>query len=242
MIAHKLISSVVSTVLRRPFTLDPDVPLSTVLGRATTMAGGLIRGFLVTRRRILLGRGTRILDAGKLQTGGGMIRIQEYCLIDCTSHDGITLGRNFKLGAFSRMIASGTLSDIGKGIVIGDNVGIGEFAHIGGAGGVKIGSDCIVGAYLSIHPENHIFSDPSRPIREQGVTRSGIEIGSGCWIGAKVTILDGVTVGKNSVIAAGCVVTTSFPNNSVIGGVPSRQLLHHMEKDGGTNKSADIHQ
>ena len=44
------------------------------------------------------------------------------------------------------------------------------------------------------------------------------------WIGSNVTILDGVTVGENSVIAAGAVVNKSFPNNVIIGGIPTRIL------------------
>lgn len=89
------------------------------------------------------------------------------------------------------------------GIRIGKNVGIGEFSHIGGAGGVSIGDDTIIGSYFSVHPEEHIYADPQRLIREQGVTHKGIEIGSGCWIGAKVTILDGAKIGNGCVVAAG---------------------------------------
>ena len=224
MIMRKLLSRIISVLLRRPFELDQRVPLGTVLSRSCSAGFGLLRGLLFARRRIILGRGARIRSVSLLETAGGLVRIDEFCLLDCTSKEGISLGRNFKLGAFSRMAASGTLSDIGKGIRIGDNVGIGEFAHIGGSGGVVIGDDCIAGAYLSIHPENHIFSDSGAMIRDQGVTREGIEIGRGCWIGAKVTILDGVRVGDGCVIAAGSVVRTSFPDHSVIGGVPARLL------------------
>jgi acetyltransferase-like isoleucine patch superfamily enzyme len=160
--------------------------------------------------------------------GGGLVRLGDHCLIDCTSRGGIHLGRNFKLGAFSRVIASGTLSDLGKGIRIGDNVGIGEFAYIGGAGGVEIGHDTIVGQYFSVHPENHVFSDPEVPIRDQGVTRKGIKVGQGCWIGARVTLIDGVSIGNNCVIAAGSVVTKSFPDKTVIGGVPARLLYSRL--------------
>jgi acetyltransferase-like isoleucine patch superfamily enzyme len=113
---------------------------------------------------------------------------------------------------------------VGSHIAIGNNVGIGEFAYLGGAGGLDIGDDCIVGQYFSCHPENHCFNDPTQLIRLQGTTRQGIRIGRNCWIGSKVTILDGVTIGENCVIAAGAVVTKNMPPNSVIGGVPARVI------------------
>ena len=51
-----------------------------------------------------------------------------------------------------------------------------------------------------------------------------VEIGENCWIGSKVTVLDGVTIGDNCVLAAGAVITKSMPANSVIGGVPAKIL------------------
>jgi acetyltransferase-like isoleucine patch superfamily enzyme len=101
---------------------------------------------------------------------------------------------------------------------------------LGGAGGLEIGDECIIGQYLSCHPENHVSGDLEVAIRHQGVTRKGIKIGPNCWIGSKVTILDGVEIGKGCIIAAGAVVTKSFPSNSVIGGVPAKLLKSRESK------------
>ena len=51
-----------------------------------------------------------------------------------------------------------------------------------------------------------------------------IVIEDGVWCGANVTILKGVTIGKDSIVAAGAVVTKSFPPYSIIGGVPAKLL------------------
>ena len=144
----------------------------------------------------------------------------------------VELGNNVRVGAFSQVVASTSFNQIGEFIRIGNNVGIGEFAYLGGGGGLEIGDDCIIGQYFSCHPENHNYAKPDELIRHQGVERKGIKIGKNCWIGSKVTILDGVTIGDNCVIAAGAVVTKSMPSNSVIGGVPARVL----RKDKGVKK------
>jgi len=136
----------------------------------------------------------------------------------------VEFGNNVRIGAFSRIITSTSFNKIGYTISIGHNVGIGEFAYLGGGGGLEIGNDCIIGQYFSCHPENHNFQNTEQLIRLQGVTRKGIKIGNNCWIGAKVTILDGVTIGDNCVIAAGAVVTKSMPANTVIGGVPAKAI------------------
>jgi acetyltransferase-like isoleucine patch superfamily enzyme len=219
-----LLQKVLRLALRRPVIIDPELPVAITVDLAFRVALGMARGLIRTRRAVVLGRGARVTGLSLFRVGGGLVRLDDYAHVECMSRDGVYFGRNFKLGAFSRVIASGSISSLGKGIKIGDNVGIGEFAYIGGAGGVEIGSDTIIGQYFSVHPENHVFTDPTRLFREQGVSRSGIKIGANCWIGAKVTILDGVTIGANSVIAAGSVVTNSFPAHTLIGGVPARLL------------------
>ena len=77
----------------------------------------------------------------------------------------------------------------------------------------------------SMHSENHRASDPDLPIRLQGVTHEGISIGSGCWVGAKSTILDGARIGDGCIVAAGAVVTAgTYPDRSILGGVPAKVI------------------
>ena len=176
----------------------------------------------------LLGRGVRFFNAPKINFGK-FLKLGNHVYISALSKNGVTFGNNVGIGDFSRIIVSTSLNQVGDYIKIGDNVGIGEFAYRGGAGGLEIGNECIVGQYLSCHPENHVYDDINVSIRHQGVTRKGIKIGNNCWIGSKVTILDGVEIGDGSIIAAGAVVNKSFPANSIIGGVPAKLIKSRNE-------------
>lgn len=188
----------------------------------------LIRGlkmflFLKNPKGMLLGKGVTFYNISKIQYGK-FLRLGNQVYVSALSKNGIQFGDNVSIGAFSRVIVSTSLNDIGNKIYIGNNVGIGEFAYLGGAGSLEIGDECIIGQYLSCHPENHNYQDTTISIRHQGITRKGIKIGQNCWIGSKVTILDGITIGNGSIIAAGSVVNKSFPENSIIGGVPAKLL------------------
>lgn len=220
----KITTKVAYALLKKTLILDDSISISRFLGEVADYVKGFCRGIFVHWIFISVGHGTSIKSKSKLKSTRSLTRIGRYCTIDCLSENGIHLGANFSIGDYSKIVASGSLSRIGKGVRIGDNVGIGEYSYIGGAGGVTIGANTIAGQYLSIHPENHCFSGKDVLIRMQSVTRKGIIIGSNCWIGAKVTFLDGVTIGNGTVIGAGSVVTKSFPSNSVIAGVPARLI------------------
>ena len=72
------------------------------------------------------------------------------------------------------------------------------------------------GPKCSLFAENHVFSDTEHSIKSQGVKQKGIIIEDDCWIGSNVTILDGVRIGKGSVIGAGTLVTKDIPAGSVV--------------------------
>ena len=176
----------------------------------------LIRGFKVFLRGkvsifLFLGNDVSFQFLGKMKFGK-FVRIDKHSFLSALGKEGIQIGNNSSIGAFSRLIVSTTFNHPGEFIRIGNNVGIGEYAYLGGAGGLEIGESCIIGQYLSCHPENHNYENLEIEIRFQGTTRKGIKIGRNCWVGAKVTILDGVTLGEGCVIAAGAVVRSSFPD------------------------------
>ncbi len=215
--------------LRNPdFLFDANINSTALVSFIWGQVISLIRAFKLLLffkkpKMAMLGKRVTFFNLSKIRFGRFM-KLGDQVFLSALGSEGITLGDNVGLGAYSRVIVSTSLNQIGTHIRIGNNVGIGEYAYLGGAGGLEIGDDCIVGQYFSCHPENHNYENNEIPIRLQGVNRKGIKVGKNCWIGSKVTILDGVSIGDGSIIAAGSVVTKSFPENSIIGGVPAKLL------------------
>jgi acetyltransferase-like isoleucine patch superfamily enzyme len=109
----------------------------------------------------------------------------------------------------------------GRDIRVGRNVFINQNCTIYDLGGVDIGDDVLIGPNVSIITSGHPI-EPSR--RRDGVTAAPIVIERNVWIAAGATIIGGVTVGENSVVAAGAVVTKDVPPNSLVAGVPAKVI------------------
>lgn len=182
---------------------------------------GVFFHFISPSKMTLVGRAVSIVGRSRLKMGKKII-IGDNVTLSAIGLEGISLGDDVSIGDFSKLVVSSDFSNLGKGITLCDGVGIGEYSRIGGSGGVTIGKDTIIGQYLSCHPENHTFNDPSVAIKYQGTERGEIKIGEGCWLGSKVTVLAGSEVGNNCVIAAGAVVRGKFPDRCIIGGVPAK--------------------
>ncbi|KOY87017.1 acetyltransferase [bacterium 336/3] len=214
------------------FAFDTQLTSWVLVSFIWNICWGLLRGFKLllcfkNPKMAILGKNVSFFNTPSIKFGKFM-KLGDDVYISALGKDGVQIGDNFSLGSFSRIVISTSLHHLGEFIRIGNHVGIGEFAYLGGGGGLEIGDECIIGQYFSCHPENHHYSDYSKSIRWQGVNRKGIKIGKNCWIGSKVTILDGVEIGDGCIIAAGAVVTQSFPSNSIIGGVPAKIIKNRI--------------
>ena len=109
-------------------------------------------------------------------------------------------------------------SECGKNIRIGKRVFINCCCHFQDQGGVEIGDDCLIGSFVVLATLNH-GTDPEQ---RGDLLPGGIRLGKKVWVGSHATILPGVTVGDNAIIAAGAVVTKDVPANAVVAGVPAR--------------------
>ena len=146
---------------------------------------------------------------------------------------------SIRIGANSRIFEFAVLSCCGGAIQIGENSTVNPFCVLYGHGGLQIGNGVRIAAQTVMIPANHKFVSTDRPIYQQGLTKKGIVIEDDVWIGAGCKILDGVTIGKGSVIGAGSVVTKSVAPYSVMVGVPAKPLYNRKDRCETTAGSED---
>ncbi len=109
-------------------------------------------------------------------------------------------------------------TDYGKNITVGEGVFINACCHFQDHGGVTIGDGCQIGHNVVFATLNHGLA----PADRKHTYPAPITLGRNVWVGSNSTILQGVTVGDNAVIAAGAVVTKDVPAGTVVGGVPAK--------------------
>ena len=111
-------------------------------------------------------------------------------------------------------------TDCGKNIKLGRNVFINSGCHFQDQGGIEIGDGALIGHGVVLATLDHGLLPEERHDLKPG----RITIGKNVWIGSNSTVLRGVTIGDNAVVAAGAVVTKDVPANTIVGGAPARVL------------------
>ena len=111
-------------------------------------------------------------------------------------------------------------TDCGKNTHVGERVFINMGCKFQDQGGIFIDDDALIGHNATLCTLNHIPD----PAQRAGMKAKPIHIGKKVWLGANVTVLQGVTIGDNAIVAAGAVVTKDVPANAIVGGVPAKVI------------------
>lgn len=200
--------------------------LVTLLGRRAPGAFGLwLRSRLYPRllgacgRNVFFGNDVTLRHPHKIRIGNDVV-VDDGCVLDAkgTSNDGITIGNGVFLGR--QTIVTTKDGDI----VLEDGVNVSAFCMIFSASRVRCGRNTLIAAYTYLVGGSHDVDRTDIAIIDQARPSHGIAVGPNCWLGAGVTVLDGVTVGRDAVIGANSVVTKDIDDFSVAAGSPAAAI------------------
>ena len=130
-------------------------------------------------------------------------------------------------------VADGIIIGFGDNIHIGNNVSINYNCILNDCNEITIGNNVLIAPGVQINTASHPVPaderltanwDPKSGEYRWRTYSKPIKIGNNCWVGANVTILCGVTIGDNAVVAAGAVVIKDVPANTLVGGVPAKNI------------------
>jgi acetyltransferase-like isoleucine patch superfamily enzyme len=144
----------------------------------------------------------------------------------------ISVGNNFNFGKGSIVesiqIPNGA-NDVNSGrIIIGDNCWIGEYNHITSINSIKIGSNLLTGRYVLISDNSHGTTDGDQldinPKSRRLTSKGSVVIGNNVWLGDRVTVLPGVTIGDGVIAAVNSTITKDVPPYSLVAGTPAKVI------------------
>lgn len=168
-------------------------------------------------RNVVFGQNVVLRHPHKIRIGDDVV-IDDNCLMDAkgSSNAGIRIGRGVFVGRNTILSCKNGDIELANGANVGFN------CEIFSASIVHVGERALLAAYCYLIGGDHDFSDSSRPVLDQSRTSMGITVGAGAWLGAGVTVLDGVGIGSNAIVGAGAVVRESVPDKATAVGIPAR--------------------
>ncbi len=170
-----------------------------------------------------------LLRRGDIVTEGFVFLGRKVELTARPGHGRLVLGRWVHLGDGCALRAHEGTVRLGDKVVLGSRVTVNCYLD------VEIGAATLVADDVYICDFDHVTTDLTRPIKDQGIVKSPVRIGPDCWLGTKTTVTRGVRFGQGSVLAANAVATRDAPPYAIMGGVPARLLRSRLaEPDQGS--------
>lgn len=190
------------------------------------MRGNIYRLFKIKSSHLVaVDKNVTILGNKKDFIVGKNNKFESGAYIQTVSTNGVILGDNVTICQNAIIRPSGFYGgNLGWGLIVGHHSSIGAASYIGCSGKIIIGNNVMIGPHCTMIAENHNFAELDIDMIKQGVSNKGIEIKDNVWIGANVTILDGVTVESGCILAAGAVLTKSTESNGIYAGVPAKRI------------------
>ncbi len=200
------------------------------VGRLPGALGLFLRGKLYPLILGAVGPGT-VFGAGitfrhphKIRLGADCV-IDDHCMLDAkgTTNTGIVLEDGVFLGRHS------IISCKNGDVVLRERANFGFFCDIFSAGRVEVGADCVIAAYTYVLSGGTYETDRlDVPIAQQYdlAKAKPTTIGADGWLGARVTVIEGVQVGRGAVVGAGAVVTHDVPDYGIAVGIPAKTIRH----------------
>jgi acetyltransferase-like isoleucine patch superfamily enzyme len=162
-------------------------------------------------RRLLTHAGRRWHTAGMLFLGRGLE-------LEVGRKGRIDFGRFVWVGDGTKIRCHEGRVEIGQKTVMGQECTISAYQR------VRIGEQCVIADRAMFIDFDHGVVEIERPIRQQGIYKRDVEVGSNVWIGYGACVLRGVSVGDNSIVGTNSVVTKDVPANAVVAGIPARVI------------------
>jgi len=162
-------------------------------------------------RRFLTRAGRRWRTDGLLFLGRGLE-------LEVSPRGRIDFGRFVWIGDGTKLRCHEGRIEIGAKTVMGQECTISAYQR------VRIGEQCVIADRSMFIDFDHGVVEVERPIRQQGIYKRDVVVGSNVWIGYGACILRGVSVGDNSIVGTNSVVTRDVPANAVVAGIPARVI------------------
>jgi acetyltransferase-like isoleucine patch superfamily enzyme len=172
-------------------------------------------------KNVFFGQGVTIRVPRRIELGANVI-VDDHAVLDAKGDPEasfISCGNEVEIGRNSIL----SCKDVGS-ISLGNFVSIGRNVLLSSAGEVVVGDNCSIGPYSCLLGSGHAWDDPEKPVLLQNRQIKKIVIEDNVWLGAHVVVMDGVTIGRNSIISVGSVVTQNIAPYRIAAGSPARVI------------------